>query len=139
LDRYRIAGYDVEINGPIFVPLEIQLRVCVKPGYFRSDVKQALLNAFSNRDLPAGTRGFFHPDNFSFGQPVYLSQIYRTAMQVAGVASVQANKFQRWDKAANRELENAVLTVGTLEVVRLDNDRNFPENGKMELVMEGGL
>ncbi len=139
LDRYRIAGYDLEINGPVFVPLDIQLTVCVKPGYFRSDVKQALLNVFSNRELPSSARGFFHPDNFSFGQPVYLSQLYQTAMQVAGVASVQANKFQRWDKAANKELENAVLTVGALEVVRLDNDRNFPENGKINFVMEGGL
>jgi uncharacterized phage protein gp47/JayE len=139
LDRYRIAGYDLEIDGPVFVPLDIKMSVCVKPGYFRSDVKQALLDVFSNREFPNRIRGFFHPDNFTFGQPLFLSQVYHAAMQAAGVASVLATKFQRWDKAANRELENAVLTVGTLEIVRLDNDRNFPENGRIEFVMEGGL
>ena len=33
------------------------------------------LEVFSRRTLPGGGRGFFHPDNFTFGQPVYLSQV----------------------------------------------------------------
>lgn len=75
LNRYRLAGYDLEINGPIFVPLELALLICVKRDHFRSDVKQTLLRTFSNQTLPDGRRGFFHPDNFSFGQPLYLSRI----------------------------------------------------------------
>src|SRR5262249_33234057 len=76
VDRYRMAGQDVEFNDPQYVSLDIGMRVCVQPDYFRSDVKASLLDLFSNRELPDGRRGFFHPDNFSFGQTVYLSALY---------------------------------------------------------------
>lgn len=139
LERYRLAGYDVEIEGAVDVPLDVAMMVCVKPGYFRAKMKEALLDAFSNRDFPDGRRGFFHPDNFTFGQPVYLSALYERAMGVAGVASVEVKRFQRWGKLPNQELDNAVLTPGEFEIVRLDNDRNFPENGKLEFTMGGGM
>jgi predicted phage baseplate assembly protein len=133
LDRYRLAGYDLEINGPRSVALEILLRVCVKPGYFRSNVRLALLKAFRS----AG--GFFDPDNFTFGQPLYLSQIYQAAMAVAGVESVQVLKFKRWGKAEAGEKDVGLITPGQFDILRLDNDPNFPENGKIDFVMEAGL
>ena len=139
LDRFRLAGYDVEINGAVYVPLDLALRVCVKPGYFRADVKAALLDALGNRDLADGRRGFLHPDNFTFGQAVFTSAIYATAMAVAGVESVTVTRFQRWGQTADHELENAVLRPGSFEIARLDNDRNFPENGRLELSMGGGM
>ena len=139
LERYRIAGYDLEINGPVFVPLDILACVCVRPGYFESEVKKGLLAAFSNRDLPDGRRGYFHPDNFTFGQPVFLSQIYRVAMQQPGVASVEVKRFQRFGKNPNQEIDNGFLRPAALEIVQLDNDRNFPENGKLEFDVHGGL
>jgi hypothetical protein len=123
----------------VYVPLDLAVRVCVKAGYFRADVKAALLEACSNRDLAGGRRGFFHPDNFTFGQPVYLSALYETVMRVAGVASAEVTRFQRWDRQPNHELDNAVLTPGEFEIVRLDNDRNFPENGRLEFTMGGGM
>jgi hypothetical protein len=139
LERYRIAGYDLEVNGPIFVPLDISMTVCVKPNYFRSDLKKRLLEVFSCLDLPSGERGFFHPDNLTFGQPIYLSQIYKEAMNLAGIASVEVILFQRWGKTSNQEIENGVLTLDALEIIRLDNDANFPENGKIDFVMMGGV
>jgi hypothetical protein len=132
IEQYRMAGYDVEIRGPVFVPLDILITVCVKAGYFRSDVKQSLRQVFSRA-------GFFHPDNFTFGQPVYLSQIYRAVMNVAGVASAEIIRLQRWGKTASQELQKGVLAPGPLEVVRLDNDPNFPENGKIDFDVKGGL
>ncbi|HEY5756515.1 MAG TPA: putative baseplate assembly protein [Steroidobacter sp.] len=139
LERYRMAGCDLEVDAPTFVPLLLTLDVCVAPGYFQSDVQQAVLQAFSSQDLQNGQRGFFHPDNFTFGQPVYLSQIYRTAMQVAGVNSVDVTKLQRWGAPPAGEIENGALTPASLEIVQLDNDPNFPENGKIEILMRGGL
>ncbi|MGE5602911.1 MAG: putative baseplate assembly protein, partial [Nitrososphaerales archaeon] len=144
LDAYRMAGVDLEINGPTYVPLDLALSVCVKDGYFRADVKQALLRTFSAQagsGVSSGpnARGFFHPDNFTFGQALYLSQVYRAALAVDGVASVSAVRFQRWGQVPNGELAAGELAVGPFEVVRLDNDPNFPENGKIEFVVEGGL
>ncbi len=139
LERYRIAGYDLEINGPVFVPLDLLMCVCVRSGYFESEVKKGLLAVFSNRDLPDGRRGYFHPDNFTFGQPVFLSQIYRLAMQQPGVASVEVKRFQRFGKNPNQEIDQGLLRPGLLEIVQLDNDRNFPERGKLEFDVHGGL
>jgi predicted phage baseplate assembly protein len=139
LDRYRMAGHDLELESPVTVPLDILLEVCVKPGYFRSDVQEALLERLSNRVLPGGRRGFFHPDNFTFGQPVYLSQIFEAAMAIAGVEWVRALRFQRFGKTAAKELEREVLSPAPREVAVLDNDPNFAENGQLELSMKGGM
>ncbi len=132
LNRYRLAGYDLEITSPVPVSLDIVLRICVAPGHFPADVRQALVRAFSNAVLPDGRRGFFHPDNFTFGQPLYLSQIYAAALAVEGVATVEARRFKRQGRPARGELAARVLTVGPYEVIRLDNDPNFPEHGKIE-------
>lgn len=138
LDRYRLAGHDIEIDGPQFVALDIAMRVCVAPDYFRSTVEQTLLTLLSSQRLPDGRRGFFHPDNFTFGQSVYLSQMVATATQVPGVQWVQVEKFQRWGRSANGELDAGEIPFGQLEIARLDNDPNVPENGRLEFRMEGG-
>jgi hypothetical protein len=138
LDCYRMAGHDVAVDAPRFVSLEIEMLICVKPDYFRSDVKQALLEIFSSRILPDGRRGVFHPDNFTFGQPVYLSALYAAAQSVAGVDSVQITKFQRQGNDASDASASGVLDIGRLEIARCDNDPNFPEHGVFRLALQGG-
>lgn len=129
MERFRMAGQDLEVDGPRQVPLEILLGVCVKPGYFFSDVERALLEVFSNRVLPDGRLGVFHPDNFSFGQAVYVSPLVAAAQSVTGVESVNVKKFQRQGIDSNEALLGDKLTLGRLEIAQLDNDRNFPERG----------
>jgi len=138
VERYRMAGYDLEIDGPRFVPLEIEMHVCVKPNYFRSDVKAALLRLFSNQTQLDGRRGVFHPDNFTFGQPVYLSRLYAAAQAVSGVDAVLIPIFQRQGTPDQKALDDGKLTLGRLEIARLDNDPNFPERGVFRLNLEGG-
>ena len=139
IDRYRLAGYDVEVQDPVYVPLDLALAVCVAPGHIRADVHRQLLIALGRHERPDGTRGFFHPDRFTFGQPVYLSQIYRAAMAVEGVASVEVQRFQRWGDTAHGEIEAGVLRTAPLEIVRLDNDPSRPGNGRIEFDLTGGL
>jgi hypothetical protein len=138
LERYRLAGHDVEIAPPVFVPLDVALDVCARRDHFAADVKRRLLDVFSTRVLPDGTRGFFHPDNVTFGGPIYLSAIVARAMQVPGVASVAPLRFQRLGRTALSELDDGVLNLGPLEIARLDNDPNAPENGRLELQVRGG-
>ena len=139
IEQFRLAGYDLEINDPVFVPLDVALLVCVASGYFRSDVKARLLAALGRRELAGGQRGFFHPDQFTFGQPVYLSRIYQAAMAVTGVASVEIKRFHRYRHKPAGELDDGLIAPALLEIVRLDNDPNFPENGRLELDLHGGL
>lgn len=141
LERFRMAGHDLEVDAPRHVALEIEMTVCVKPDYLRGDVKRALLEKFSSRNLASGGRGAFHPDNFTFGQTVFLSPLYAAAQSVDGVASVVVTRFAR--RGANTAaslaaIEAGKLEFGRLEIARLDNDPNFAERGVFRLVMKGG-
>ncbi len=138
VERYRMAGHDLEVDGPIYVSLEIGLHVCAKPEYFRADVKDELLKLFSNQVLPDGRLGMFHPDRFTFGQTVYLSPLIAAAQAVPGVASVQVTRFHRQGTADNKPLEAGRIELGRLEIARCDNDPNFAENGVFGLSLGGG-
>jgi len=137
LERYRLAGRDVEVEAPQFVSLEIDMHVCAKPGYFRTDVKAALLDLFSSRSLPDGRKGLFHPDNFTFGQTVSLSPLYAAAQAVPGVASLHITTFQRQGTPNSQALLAKKLVLDRREIARLDNDPNFPEHGVFRLTVEG--
>jgi hypothetical protein len=139
LERFRLAGHDLEINAPQFIPLDIAITVRVAADYFRSNVKAALLETFNNTVLPDGQPGFFNPDRFSFAQPVYLSQVIAQAINVPGVESVNVTRFKRWGQPARNEREAGVIAVAPLEIIRVDNDPSAPENGRIEFDMEGGL
>ena len=139
LEGFRLAGHDIEIEAPRFVPLELAMTVQIAPDYFQSAVKKALLNTFSSGVLPNGQLAFFHADRFTFGQPVYLSQVVTAAMQTAGVRYVKVTRFQRWGQPADRELETGQISFDRLEIPRLDNMPNSPENGRASLSLQGGL
>ncbi|MDQ3413753.1 MAG: baseplate J/gp47 family protein, partial [Verrucomicrobiota bacterium] len=138
IEPYRMAGHDLEIDTPEYVPLEIEMFVCVKPDYFRSDVEAALLDVFSSRTLADGRKGLFQPDFFTFGQTVYLSPLYAAAQAVAGVASVEITVFERQGLAGSSGLTNGFLTLNRLEIARLENDPNFAERGFFTLKLGGG-
>ena len=58
VNRYRLAGQDVQFESPQYVPLEIKLTVCVDPAYFKSDVQQQLSQVLGQPDYaqrPEGT------------------------------------------------------------------------------------
>jgi hypothetical protein len=138
LKAVRMAGYDLEVDAPRFISLEIGLFVCAQPDHFRSQVHQDVLRALSATRNPDGSTGFFHPDNFTFGTPLYLSAIYARIMAIEGVASVEARHFRRRGSTRTVTLQDGVLTFGRLEIAQLENNPNFPERGALELEMGGG-
>ena len=138
LGQYRRMGHDLRVSGARSVPLEIELEVCVLPHYLRGHVEAALQDVFSNRVQPDGRRGFFHPDNLTFGEDVYLSKLIAAAQAVPGVESVRVTVLKRLFEPASDEIENGVLPLNPFEIAQLDSDPNFPERGKLSLKMLGG-
>jgi hypothetical protein len=137
LDHYRLAGYDVEIESPRFVSLDIALTICVMPGYLQSSVEVALTGAFSSAN-------FFNPDNFTFGQPLYLSQLVATALSVPGVMAVdttdkEPNRFQRQGSARQPMPPDGELRFDRLEIPQVLSDPSRPEGGRIQFSFEGGL
>ena len=138
LEPYRLGGHDLEIDHPRMVPLEVALRVTVVDHYERSRVREALMAVFSSNTLVDGRRGVFHPDNFTFGQSVYLSPLYLAAQTVDGVQAVDVLTFQRQDAPGTSGIDDGKLPMGRFEIARLDNDPNFPGRGSFRLELGGG-
>ena len=133
-----MAGYDLEVDVPRFVPLEIELSVCASPDHFRSHVEVAVLARLTSGVRADGTLGTFHPDRFTFAQPVYLSAIIAEVQNVPGVQSVTAIKFQRLRDDSTDAVDTGVLEMSRLEIARLDADPNYPERGLLTIDVGGG-
>ncbi|MGA9587153.1 MAG: putative baseplate assembly protein [Terracidiphilus sp.] len=131
VNRYRLAGQDLRLESPHYVPLNIKLTVCVDPGYFQANVRKGLLQALS-------CAGLFAPDIFRFGQTVYLSPIYAAARKVAGVTSVAATVFGPQGVNDPSYLANGEIPLGPLQIARMDNDPSYPNHGQLTLVLQGG-
>jgi len=139
LERFRMAGYDLEVDAPRNVALDLSLHICVAPSHFRSAVLRAVKQRLSSTRMGDGSLGFFHPDNFSFGQPVYLSAIVAAAQAVPGVDSVRVQRFGRQGDNSPLPLEQGLLRINRLEIAQLANNPNFRERGVLTLSAGGGL
>lgn len=138
LERFRVIGHDLQINGPAYVPLRINLAVCVDQAFFRSDIERALRRLFGTGVNPDGSPAFFNPDNRTFGETLYLSELYALAQSVAGVRSVEILRFERMYRPSADGLKNWKLVFGPTEMARCDNDPNNPERGVLNLILRGG-
>jgi hypothetical protein len=117
--------------------------VCVNR-YYRAGSRRICEDLQQYR-LAGWARGFFI-DHFTFGQPLYMSQMIALVMGVPGVQWVDAedvpgkpNRFRRWGKPANGEFGAGKIVFDRLEIPRLDNNPSLPENGRIDFIMEGGM
>ena len=111
------------------------MRLCVLPHYRPDAVRRSVLELFSNCLMANGRPGFFHPDNLTFGQGIYLSRVIALAQSAAGVQSVNVKVFQRYLLPATSGLDSGVLKLGALEIAQADNDPNYPEHGIVEVTV----
>ena len=134
LDGYRMAGQDVEVDGPQFASLDVAMFVCVKPRLLPHATSSAAARRLLERGRsPTGRRGFFHPDNFTFGQPVCLSTIFAAAQAVPGRRVGRRDEVpaaQGDDQSDARD--SGVLRLSRLEIARLEQNPDFPEHGRLD-------
>lgn len=151
LNAVRLIGEDLEIRPPDFVPLDVRLVVCAAPRFWREDLAAELEEAFSEGYDRRGERGFFHPDLWTFGQSLHASQIVGRALRVAGVDRVLEVGMRRWDRAGGPSTdvitvnpedlpvpEEARMDVGPNQIVRVANDPDALELGRMTIEVRGG-
>lgn len=138
LNAKRMAGYDLDISDPVTVALDLAMHVCVEPDAVRADVRQRLERLFSARLGADGTPGFFHPDRRSFGDPLYASEVLAAAKRVPGVRSAILTRFARSDSGPVDPVTVGVIAPADIELLRLDNDPDHPDRGRMTFDLEGG-
>src|SRR5262249_25129939 len=136
---YRRIGHDIAVSGARYVPLDIEIDVCVLPDFLVGHVEGALLDRFSSGVRRDGQPGFFHPDRLGLGQPLYLSALIAEAQAVTGVAHVRVSKLERLDIGERTSaLDDGVLEIGPQEIAQLDNDPDFPDRGLLTFTFGGG-
>lgn len=131
LQRYRRMGHDLRVDAAASVPIRLELDLCIHPEYLRAHVLTAVRDALSSRVLAGGVRGFFHPDNLTFGEAIYVSRIVAAVMAIAGVAETRVVRLERLGHAPhkNPDLMKGLLKLVPNEIARLDNDPSRPEDG----------
>jgi hypothetical protein len=136
LHRYRRMGHDLRVGPATYVPLLVQLTLCIDPHFLRAPVV---------KDVMTALRRFFDPDNLTFSGVVYGSRIVALVQSIEGVAEVHLERLERLDArtvdvapAAAPAAFAPALALGPSEVARLDNDPVNPENGLLRITARGG-
>lgn len=138
LEPYRIAGTDIAVIGPEWLPLDVAMSIHAARGYSRARLRRDLGEVLGAGAAADGRRGFFAPGNFGFGQCVFLSQIVAAAASVDGVERVVVERFHPLGRPLEGELERGRIDVGRFEIVRADSDPARPQYGGVAVeIIEG--
>ncbi len=132
LEIRLLAGTALRILPPRYLPLDIALAVHLRAGALRYDVERALQSAFSATE----PTGFFSADRFTFGQPVFLSEVIACAAAVPGVLRIEVLRFERWGQPARGEIDTGRIQPEMLEIVRAESIAGAPQLGGIEFLME---
>jgi hypothetical protein len=138
LEAVRLIGEDLELRPPRYVPLEIHIAVCADPAYWIEDLRFILEQEFSDSWTADGRRGFFHPDEWSFGQSLHRSAIEGRIHQVAGIEHIVRITMKRFNAPTPGVPNTEVLELGFDEVVLLANDPDHLERGLIRFDVQGG-
>jgi hypothetical protein len=137
VEPYKQTGYDLEVRPPAYASLGIAVHVCAEADRFRPDVEAA---------VRAALRSLLAPDRVTFGQPLYLSELYAAVEAVDGVDSATVRRFSRvydHDPPPARpvtadNIDHGLIPIGDDEILRVDDDPSFAEHGWLELTTGGG-
>lgn len=136
LEAVRLIGEDLELRGPRFVPLDIRVSLCASADSWPEDLRFVLEQEFSAGFTPDGRMGFFHPDLWTFGQPLRASQILGRLQLIEGVEHVISITLKRWNEAtpAGDEITN----LRHNEIIQVTNDPDHLELGFIFFEVKGG-
>jgi hypothetical protein len=151
LDAVRLIGEDLEVREARFVPVDIYVQVCAHPHYWPQDLQYVLAQEFSAGYTADGRSGFFHADNWTFGQALHASQIIGRALAVTGVDRVLSLGMRRWfavNGAATDSVtispedllgnETRVIEVEPVEIIVVASDPDNLERGRIRFDVMGG-
>jgi predicted phage baseplate assembly protein len=139
LERYRRIGHDLAVRAACYVPLRVELFVCVLPDFLAAHVKAELIDRFGAGLRRDGTPGFFHPDRLQLGAPVFASVLMAEAQAITGVAHVEIRTLARMQGGRAGEVPaDGVLHLAGREIAQLDNDPDHPDRGTIAFKLGGG-
>jgi hypothetical protein len=137
MDSVRQAGREVLVKKPRFANLDLEVAICIEPSAFAGQVKARVLEALIGRKGLRPRRGFFDPDNFTFGTPLRRAALESVIQDVSGVLAVEEMRLRLRGSSPWRCFDELTLAVRPDEVLRLQNDPRFPERGSLRITTPG--
>ncbi|RPI43826.1 MAG: hypothetical protein EHM59_14410, partial [Betaproteobacteria bacterium] len=138
LEAVRLIGEDLELRPPKYVALEIHVTVCADPAYWREDLRFVLEQEFGDSWTADGRRGFFHPDEWDFGEDLHRSAIEGRIHRIAGIRHIVSIDMKRFSAPLPGVAGAEVLEMAFDEVVLLANDPDHLERGLIRFEVLGG-
>ncbi|MGF6414014.1 hypothetical protein [Paraburkholderia sp. MM5482-R1] len=133
LNRRRLAGYESYAPPPTLVSIDLVITICVQMGWLGSDVERAVLSRLADASQTGGSAGFFYADSFTFGTPLYRSSLEAAIQGVAGVSGVLTVEYRRRGATEVFQPLPDVFEVGPDEILRVENNPDFPEHGTIRV------
>jgi hypothetical protein len=138
LDRFRMTGREAWGRDPIFATIDLEIHVCIEPSAYTGEVVEAILVILFGRRGMRPLPGFFSPNNFTFGTPLVRSRLEAAIQGVPGMRAVETIRIRRRGWFGWRDFLETTFDVAHNEIIRVENDREFPERGAVRLVPHGG-
>jgi predicted phage baseplate assembly protein len=130
----RQAGREVFVLNPRFVNVDLEITICVEPFAYAGQVKARVLEALLGRKGVRPTKGFFHPDNFTFGTPLERAALEAAIQDVAGVRGVEQMRIRARGITDWRVFDELIFRVSHDQIIRLENDPRLPERGSLRII-----
>ncbi|HEY5704605.1 MAG TPA: baseplate J/gp47 family protein [Terrimicrobiaceae bacterium] len=134
LDRVRQVGREVFVNDPIYLNVDLIIHICIEPTAYAGQVVERVVGALTveksglYEELP-----FFHPNNFTFGTPLYRAALEAAVQAVPGVRAVGPIQIQARGITKMRSFAETVFEVSERQILRIQNDPRFPERGSLRV------
>ena len=138
LDRFRQAGRESHVLDPVYADIDLEIDVCIETSSYGGEVIPQVLTALLGKRGPAPRRGFFDPDNFTFGDALERSRLEAVIQSVPGVRAVEEMRIRRRGFFNWRPFDQLFYPVAADEVIRLQNDAEHPERGTLRVFPKGG-
>jgi hypothetical protein len=135
VDRVRQAGHEVHVSDPVFMDLDLEIAICIEAGAYFGQVQERVVRALTGPARFVDPPWFFHPDNFSFGDPLWRAELEAAVAAVPGVLAVEAMRIRRRGETDFSAFTASRIEVAGDRIVRLRNDPGKPDQGSLRVVL----
>jgi len=126
------------VRNPRYVNIDLEIGICVEPSAYPGQVKQRVIDALVGQKGGQVAKGFFDPDNFTFGTPLRRAALEAALQEVPGVFGVEGLRIRARGITDWRDFNELTFSVHHDQVIRLQNDPEFPERGSLRILAGQG-
>lgn len=131
IDCIRQATRDARASDPDYVDIDLEIEICARADAYPGEVAERVTSALS-------APGFFAPRNFTFGQALARSGLEAAIQAVPGVKGIEDIRIRERRRRDWHSFTEPELAVEPWQIVRLQNDPQFPGRGSLSVMAHGG-